>query len=232
MAEKNLVQLERYLKTGSHIGTRFKTGDMQRYIFKARKDGLKVLDVETIDARIKIGAQFLNNYEPQKIVVVSRKTYGHTPVQKFAEAIGAQVVTGRFMPGTFTNPRARLFLECDALVVTDPEYDKQAIQEAVKIKAPVLALASTNNSLENIDLVIPINNKGRKSLALAYWLLARELLKLKGDIKKDEDFSINVEDFEYQLKEEEKRAEEEEASRRTRQPRRFPRKMERRRERR
>lgn len=215
MSEKNLVALEKYLKTGSHIGTRFKTGDMKRYIFKARKDGLKVLDVETIDARIKTTANFLNNFELSKIVVVSRKAYGHTAAKKFAEATGAKEITGRFMPGTFTNPRARLFVECDALIITDSEYDRQAIKEAVKIRIPVVALSSTNNSIENIDLVIPINNKGRKSLALAYWLLARELLKMKGEIKKDEDFSMNPEDFEYQLKEgEEERTEERQRFRR------------------
>jgi small subunit ribosomal protein S2 len=200
MEEKTLLPLERYLKTGSHIGTRFKTGDMQRYIFKARKDGLKVLDVETIDKRIRITAEFLNNYELPKIIVVSRKTYGHAAVKKFAEATGAKFLTGRFMPGTFTNPKARSFTECDAIIITDPEYDKQAIEEAVKKRIPVIALCSTNNYLENIDLIIPINNKGRKSLALAFWLLARELLKLKGHIKKDEEFTMQAEEFEYQLK--------------------------------
>ena len=94
MEEKNLLALERYLKTGSHIGTRFKTGDMQRYIFKVRKDALKVLDVETIDARLKIAAKFLDNYELPRIVAVSRKTYGHNAVKKFAEATGAKAMVG------------------------------------------------------------------------------------------------------------------------------------------
>lgn len=200
MEEKTLLPLERYLKTGSHIGTRFKTGDMQRYIFKARKDGLKVLDVETIDNRIKIAAGFLNNYELPRIMAVSRKTYGHAAVKKFAEATGTKCLTGRFMPGTFTNPNARGFLECDAIIITDPEYDRQAIEESVKKRIPVIALCSTNNYLSNIDLIIPINNKGRKSIALAFWLIARELLKLKGIIKKDEEFKTQAEEFEYQLK--------------------------------
>jgi len=215
MAEKTLVALEKYLKTGSHIGTRFKTGDMRRYIFKSRKDGLKVLDVETIDSRLKAVANFLSNFELPRIVVVSRKVYGHTPAQKFAEAIGAKAITGRFMPGTFTNPSARLFVECDVLIATDSEYDGQAIKESVRKRIPVVAMSSTNNSISNIDIIIPINNKGRKSLALAYWLLARELLKLKGIIKKDEEFSITPEEFEYQLKEgEEEKTEERQRFRR------------------
>ena len=140
MEEKNLLALERYLKTGSHIGTRFKTGDMQRYIFKVRKDALKVLDVETIDARLKIAAKFLDNYELPRIVAVSRKTYGHNAVKKFAEATGAKAMTGRFLPGSFTNPKARAFSENSVLLVTDPEYDKQPIKEAARVRMPVVAL--------------------------------------------------------------------------------------------
>ena len=87
---KHLVELDDYLKTGSHIGTKFKTGDMKRYIFKQRKDGLKVLDVETIDSRIKIAAKFLAGYDPKGIIVVARKTYGQEPAKQFAEAVGGK----------------------------------------------------------------------------------------------------------------------------------------------
>jgi small subunit ribosomal protein S2 len=198
---KHLIELDEYLKTGSHIGTKFKTGDMRRYIFKQRKDGLKVLDVETIDARIRIAAKFLARFDSKGIVVVARKTYGQEPARQFADAIGGKAILGRFIPGTFTNPSAKKFFEPKAIVVTDPEADKQILKEAEKTKAPVVAMCSTNNSLATIDLVIPINNKGRKSMALAYFLLAREVLKEKGEIKKDEDFKKKVDEFEYQLKE-------------------------------
>jgi len=198
---KHLVELDEYLKTGSHIGTKFKTGDMKRYIFKQRKDGLRVLDVETIDARLKMAAKFLARFDSPGIVVVARKTYGQEPAKQFAEAIGGKAILGRFIPGTFTNPKAKKFFEPKAIIVTDPETDRQILKEVEKTKAPVVAMCSTNNSLATIDLVIPINNKGRKSMALAYFLLAREILKEKGIIKKDEDFKKKVEDFEYQLKE-------------------------------
>ncbi len=198
---KHLVELDDYLKTGSHIGTKFKTGDMKRYIFKQRKDGLKVLDVETIDSRIKIAAKFLAGYDPKGIIVVARKTYGQEPAKQFAEAVGGKAILGRFIPGTFTNPEAKKFIEPKIVVVTDPESDKQILKEVAKTKAPVVAMCSTNNNLTTIDLVIPINNKGRKSMALAYFLLAREVLKERGDIKKNEEFTKKVEDFEYKMKE-------------------------------
>ncbi len=197
----HLVELDHYLKTGSHIGTRFKTGDMQRYIFKQRKDGLRVLDVSTIDERIKIAAKLLSLFEAEKIVAISRKAYGQQPAKQFAAAIGAKAILGRFVPGTFTNPAAKGFMEPAILVITDPESDRQAVEESVRLKIPVIALCSTNNYLRNIDLVIPINNKGRKSLALVYFLLAREFLKEKKLVKKDSDFKKTAEDFEYKLQE-------------------------------
>jgi len=202
------LAIEKFLKTGAHIGTKFKTGDMHRYIFKQRKDGLKVLDVESIDKRIKMVGGFLARYEVEKIVVVSKKIYGHIPAKMFSEATGAKALTGRFVPGTFTNPLAKEFIEPQVVLVTDPNSDGQAVSEATKVRAPVVALCSTNNTLRNVDLIIPINNKGRKSLALAYWLLAKEVLEKKGIIKKDEDFGKTLEDFEYKMKDEEREEEE------------------------
>lgn len=201
MAEKMLLEVDKYLKTGSHIGTVFKTGDMKRFIFKVRKDGLKVFDIQTIDERIKIAAKFLSRFPSEKIVAVSRKLYGHEPARQFAESIKGKSITGRFVPGTFTNTKSQNFIEPAAVIVTEPESDSQAISEVTRIQVPVIALASTNNSLKNIDFVIPINNKGRKSLALVYWLLAKEILKEKGEIKKDEEFQKTIDDFEYKLKE-------------------------------
>ena len=207
--QTRLVETDRYLNTGAHIGTKFKSGDMRRYIYKVRKDGLNVLDVQTLDERLMYAAKFIANYQGEKVVVVSRKVYGQTPAKTFAEAIGATIITGRFIPGTFTNPGSHRFIEPSIVVVTDPEADAQAIKEATRVRVPVVGMASTNNSLRNLDLAIPINNKGKKSLALGFWILAKEVLKERGDIKNDDAFSKKPEDFEYKMKEgedEEKKA--------------------------
>ncbi len=201
MQQTKLVETDKYLNTGAHIGTKFKSGDMKRYIYKVRKDGLNVLDVQTLDAKLKVAAKFLAGYPKEGIMVVSRKLYGYTPAKTFAEAVGAHALTGRFVPGTFTNPEGHRFVEPKVVVVTEPESDSQAIDEATKMRVPVVAMASTNNSLKNVDLAIPINNKGRKSLALGYWILAKEILKERGEIKEDSEFAKTVEDFEYKMKE-------------------------------
>lgn len=199
--QTNLVETDKYLNTGAHIGTKFKSGDMRRYIYKVRKDGLNVLDVQTLDERLMYAAKFIANYSGEKVVVVSRKVYGQTPAKIFAEAIGATIITGRFIPGTFTNPGSNRFIEPSIVIVTDPEADAQAIKEATRVRVPVVGMASTNNSLRNLDLVVPINNKGKKSLALGFWILAKEVLKERGDIKNDAAFSKQPEDFEYKMKE-------------------------------
>lgn len=202
-AKTELLPAERYLKTGSHIGTRYKSGDMNKYVYKQRSDGLKVMDISVIDARLKLAASMLSQYNGNQIVVVARKLYGQTSAKSFASAIGGKALVGRFIPGSFTNPSIKTFLEPKIVVVAEPESDSQAIQEASLVGIPIIALCSTNNSTANVDLVVPINNKGRKSLALAFWLLTREYLKARGEISGDAAFTTPIEEFEYQVPESE-----------------------------
>ncbi len=202
--KKLLVEADVYLKAGTHIGTKFKSGEMAKYIYKVRKDGLKIFDVEMVDQRIKTAGKFLAQFPPERILVVARKIYGHTPVKEFAETMGCRAILGRFVPGTMTNPTSKKFIEPAVIIATEPEPDYQAISEATKMGVPVVAFCSTNNSTRNVDLVVPANNKGRKSLALIYWLLAKEIMKSNGTISKDEEFSKTLEDFEHQVTEQEK----------------------------
>lgn len=201
MVTKTLIAAKQYLQAGVHIGAKYKTEGMRKFIFKKRPDKLKVLDIGTIDERIKIASRFLASFEPEKIAAVSQKEYGQTPVKKFAECIGARAILGRHIPGTFTNPETRTFFEPDVVLITDPSVDKQAVREAAMQHIPIVALCSTDNDTDYVDLIIPCNNKGKKSLALIYWLLAREILKIRGVLKKEKDFNLKVEDFEFKPKE-------------------------------
>ncbi len=191
-----LVPLDEYLKAGVHIGSQFKNGDMKKYIYKTRQDGLHIIDVKTIDERLGLAAEFLSRYEPSKVMVVAARIYARKPAKKFAELIGAKAVIKRFIPGTLTNPNNPHYTEAEVVFVSDPAIDKQAIIEATDQRIPVVALADTNNNLKNVDLAIPINNKGKKSLALAYWILAREILLKRGVIKSRSEFKVPLEEFE------------------------------------
>lgn len=194
--EGSLIPLDKYLEAGVHIGSKFKCGDMRRFIYKVREDGLCVLDISELNKRISIAAKFLAKFNPEKLLVVAGRTYAQKPVKMFAETIKAKYIIGRFIPGTLTNPNNENFIEPDVLLVADPPVDKQVIKESIKARIPVIALCDTSNMTKNIDLIIPCNNKGKKSLALIFWLLAREILKERGDIKSDSDFTTKIEDFE------------------------------------
>ena len=194
-----LIPLDKYLAAGLHIGTQQKTGDMERYIYRVRSDGLYVLDVRKTNDRIRDAAKFLAKYDPDDILVVSTRQYGQAPVKKFGEVTGAKTIPGRFIPGTLTNPNYAKFIEPKVLVVTDPRSDSQAIIEAKQIGIPVVALCDTENLLGNVDLAVPVNNKGRKAIALVYWLLARQFLRANETIKEDEELDIPATEFELKI---------------------------------
>jgi len=191
---ESIIPVDEYLAAGVHIGTQQKTEDMKRFVYRVRADGLYVLDVKATDDRIKTAAKFLSKFDPARILVVSARQYGQFPATMFAKVIGAKSMVGRFIPGTLTNPEYRDFVEPDVVVVTDPIGDLQAVKEAVDIGVPVVAMCDTNNMTMHIDVVIPTNNKGRKALALIYWLLAQEIAKLRGQ---QMDYTLN--DFEIEI---------------------------------
>jgi len=190
---------EIYMTSGAHIGTRQKTSDIKDFIYKVRNDGLYIIDVKKTDERIKTAAKFLAKFDPSTVLVVSVRQYGQKPINMLSEHTGIQLLDGRFRPGTLTNPSAKGFLEPELVIVTDPLADVQALHEAKNIGIPVVGLCDTNNETKYLDLVIPTNNKGRRALALVYWLLTRAILKEQGKIKSYDDFKPTVEDFEAEI---------------------------------
>ena len=188
-----------YEQHAVHIGTNQKSADMKKFLDTMREDssGLHLIDVHHTDSRIRIAAKFLSRYDPERVLVVSARQYGQRPARKFAESIGSTRIVGRFIPGTLTNPRLRTYIEPEVILVTDPAADSQALSEAVSSGIPVVGICDANNRLRNVDLVLPANNKGRRSLALVYWLLAREMLKIRSSITDaDWERSQSVDDWE------------------------------------
>ena len=193
--EQLLVAQDVYLKAGIHIGTKFKTKYMEKFIYKIRPDGLSVLNLQQIDERLRVVSQFLAQYPPEDILLTSRRENSWKPVKKFGEVTGIRIIAGRYPPGILTNPALDNYTESKVVMVTDAWPDKNAIKDALQIGVPVIALCDTNNQVNNIDLVMPCNNKGKKSLGLLFMIIAREYLKLRGIIKKDSDFKYTLEDF-------------------------------------
>ncbi len=190
-----LVPQDVYLKAGIHIGTKFRTKYMASFIYKTRPDGLSVLNLQKIDERIRITAKMLSRYSPEDILVVSRRENGWKALKAMNRATGIKIFAGRYMPGILTNPALDRYTEAKILLVTDSWPDRNAIADAIRIGIPVIALCDTNNQSNNIDLVVPSNNKGKKSLGLLFWIITREYLKERGMIKNDSDFKATMEEF-------------------------------------
>ncbi|MBS3146658.1 30S ribosomal protein S2 [Candidatus Woesearchaeota archaeon] len=177
--QKLLVPLDDYLKVGIHIGTKFRTKFMMPFIYKVRPDGLAVLNVQEVDNRIRLAANFLAQYDPNDIIIVCRRENGWKSLELFSKLTGIRSYAGRYTPGVLTNPKLSTFTEVKLVLVADPWPDKNMVFDAAKLGIPVIALCDTNNDARHIDLVVPCNNKGKKSLGLIFWILAREYTKIR-----------------------------------------------------
>ena len=198
-AENLLLSLEELLAAGLHIGTRIKTVDMEKYIFRVRPDGLFILNIGDTNEKIRIAAKFMARFDPSRVLAVSSRLYGKTPVEKYTELTKTVPIVGRFMPGLISNPLQPHHAEPQVVLVTDPRADLQAIKEATSVGVPVISLCDTDNVFSGIDLVIPVNNKGRRALAVVYWLLARQVLRERGELSQDGTIPYTIDDFETKL---------------------------------
>jgi len=194
---------KKILSTGIRVGTTVKTTFMQPFITKASPEGLYMIDLDKTLARINTAAKFINRMELDTVLVCSVREYASTPIDKFCELIGTKKMLGRFMPGTLTNPSLPYYTEPKLVIISDPQVDSQAIIEATNAGIPVIGVSNTDNVTSKIDVVIPANNRGRKSLATVFWLLAREILIQKGKMTENDPMKYEIDDFETKISEEE-----------------------------
>ena len=192
--------IKKLLSTGIRVGTEVKTKFMTTYITQSSPDGLYLFDLDITLSRIQTAARFIKKFDIKKVIVYSGRTYATTPIEKFCELTGAKKMLGRFMPGTLTNPSLPYYSEPHLIIISDPQVDVQAVTEATNAGIPVIGIANTDNVTSQLDLVIPANNRGRKSLATIYWLLASEILQDSKTMKYEiEDFETKTAEVEEEL---------------------------------
>lgn len=201
--------IQMLLAAESHIGTRNVEKSMEKYIFKRRdSDGVHILSLAKTWEKLMLAARIIVTVSnPKDVIAISSRPFGNRAVLKYAHYTGAKFVTGRFTPGTFTNQIQDKFMEPRLLIVTDPTYDYQPIREASYVNVPVIAFCNSDSPLKHVDVAIPINNKGRNSIAIMYWLLTREVLRLRGAISRKTKWDVKSDLFLFREVEEEKEVE-------------------------
>jgi len=205
--------LQKLLAAQCHIGSKNCDKHMEAYVWRRRNDGIHIINVSKTWEKIVLAARIIAAVEnPNDVCVISARPYGQRAVLKFAANTGAQAIAGRFTPGNFTNYITRSFKEPRLIIVTDPRVDHQAIREASYVNIPVIALCDTDAPMQYVDVAIPTNNKGKHAVGCVWWLLCREVLRLRGTIPRTPDgWSVMVDMFFYRDPEEVEKQQQEEA---------------------
>ena len=195
--------LQKLLACRVHLGTKNVTNDMKRYVYSRTKEGVHILDLHATWEKLILAARIIVAIDnPADVSVCSTRLFGQRAVFKYGQHTGASYLAGRFIPGTFTNQIQTKFQQPRVLIVTDPRTDHQALNEARLVNIPVIAFCDTDAPTKYVDVVIPCNNRGREAIGMMYWLLAREVLRMRGTVARSVPWEIKVDLFFYRDPEE------------------------------
>ena len=173
---------------------------MERYIHSVGKEGVPIFKVDETYEKIKLAARIIAGIQDlSEVYAISSREFGQRAVVKFAHYTKCSVTSSSsWTPGSLTNYKTKQFKEPKLIIVVDPYADFKPIKEASYCNIPVIALCDTHNNLKYVDLAIPCNNNSTESISMVFWMLAREVLVLRGQLDRDEDnWEVMVDLFYY-----------------------------------
>jgi len=195
-----------------HIGSDNSETTMEQYVFKKKNDGINIINLKKTWEKILLAARAIAAVEnPADVFVCASRPYTQRAVLKFARYVNCSSVAGRFTPGAFTNQIQAAFREPRLLVISDPRSDQQPITEGSYANVPVIAFCNIDSPTKFIDIAIPCNNKSPHSIGLMWWMLAREVLRLRGSIGRGSPWEVMPDLFFYRDPEEAEKEEKERA---------------------
>lgn len=189
------INRDLYIKYRVHYGRNIKTKFSESFVHGIHPKGFYLIDVNKTIERLQAAVKLLTRYEPESILLHSARDFAFKGLEEVGKLTGFQVKVGRFLPGTLTNYVLEHNVDAKLLFVIDHTYDTQAVDEAIKMKLPIISFVDTNSNGEFVDLAIPANNKGKYSIAVLLWSLAVLYLREKGLLKEDEVIDKTIEDF-------------------------------------
>ena len=191
---KMLTDLEEYMSCGVHIGCEVDNKFSKKYIQTYRNDKTKLINIGEIDRKLKVLSNLLLNEDKDKILVIGKKENVKKAASKFSKLTGIRTFTSRYLPGNLSNIGLKNFEEFKVVILCDPTTDKNILNEAFENGCFIASFCDTKHTPSKVDLLVPINTKGKKSLALAFYLLTKNYLISKKLINQ-KDFKYSIDDF-------------------------------------
>ncbi|EAL42492.1 ribosomal protein S2, putative [Entamoeba histolytica HM-1:IMSS-B] len=181
-----------------HIGATNLNFAMEEYVYERGNNNECIFNLMKTWEKLSLAARVIagiSNETPSDVVAVAGREMAHRASLKFMKYTGCTAVAGRFTPGSFTNQIQKKFMEPRLIIVSDPSVDHQALRESGYINVPTIAFCNSDNSLKNVDIAIPCNNRSRLSIGLMWWMLTREILRYQGKLARDEKWDVMVDLF-------------------------------------
>jgi len=200
--------VKRMIACHVHLGSQNMDTSMARYVYKRNETGVHIIDIRKTWEKLQLAARAIVCVEnPKDVCAVALSSqnsipYAQRAVLKLGQHTGCRTIAGRFTPGTFTNQQQSHFFEPRLLIASDTIKDHQPIVEASYVNMPVIAFCNTNSSLRGVDIAIPCNTSGKNSIALMYWMLSREVLRLQNSVSREKEWEVMVDMFVYRDPEE------------------------------